>query len=68
MQLIKKETTIQLSAIEKTVLKELDDTLAEFCQSESPICTDCPFNRREGNYCIKGLFFSTLNRITNYKA
>lgn len=65
---LKKETTIQLSALEKTVLKELDDTLADFCRSESPICTNCPFNSKEDSYCIKGLFLSTLNSITNYKA
>ena len=65
---LKKETTIQLSTLEKTVLKELDDTLADFCQSESPICTNCPFNNKEDSYCIKGLFLSILNSITNYKA
>ena len=62
---LKKETTIQLSVIEKTVLKELDATLAEFCENET--CANCPFESEANGSCIKGLFLSMLNSITNYK-
>ena len=65
---LKKETTIQLSVIEKTVLKELDDTLAEFCQNEDPDCENCPFHSEANGSCIKENFLSALNKITNYKA
>lgn len=64
---LKKETTIQLSAMEKTVLKELDDILAEFCESEAPNCTNCPFESEANGSCIKANFLSALNKITNYK-
>lgn len=62
---LKKETTIQLSVMEKTVLRELDDTLAEFCESEA--CASCPFNSEVNGSCIKAHFLSALNSIANYK-
>ena len=62
---LKKETTIQLSVMEKTVLKELDDTLAEFCENEA--CANCPFESEANGCCIKANFLSALNKITNYK-
>ena len=62
---LKKETTIQLSVMEKTVLKELDNTLAEFCENET--CANCLFNSEANGSCIKAHFLSALNKITNYK-
>ena len=63
---LKRETTIQLSVIEKTMLKDLDDTLEIFCQEEE--CAHCPFNSEINGSCIKEAFLSILNSISNYKA
>ena len=62
---LKRETIIQLSVMEKTVLKDLDNTLAEFCESEA--CENCPFDSEENGCCIKANFLSALNKIANYK-
>ena len=63
---LKRETTIQLSVMEKTVLRELDNTLVEFCESEA--CENCSFESEENGCCIKADFLSALNKISNFRA
>ena len=63
---LKRETTIQLSVLEKTMLKDLDNTLAEFCESEA--CANCPFESEANGCCIKANFLSALNKISNFRA
>ena len=65
---LKIETTIQLSVMEKTVLKELDSTLADFCQHDGLECANCPFNDEINGSCIKANFLSALNKISNFRA
>ena len=64
---LKKEITIQLSVLEKTMLKELDDTLVDFCENDVSDCANCLFNDEVNGSCIKANFLYALDKITNFR-
>lgn len=62
MEIIK---TIKLNSYEKEVIKELENTLDNVCNTDFPDCTGCPFEF--DSHCLKGKFFIALNKFTNYQ-